>query len=156
MGARHRIWMGLAATGLALLAAACGPDGSQEVTGTMAAALHVPRALIDDLASVEVYVYRQKDGEPEIPVLLAEEPPAGSHVYDNYKDYSAYKHVTIHFQDTDTADIKGIPDRGPVWIFYARGLDNTPWLIGHGAAGPVSIDSGQDYTEVSIDLIPIP
>ena len=134
-----------------LLAVGCGPDAPDEATGTMTAALEVPRALVDELASVEIFVYRQKDGEPAPADLLVEDPP----YYEAYEDYRATKTVTIAFQTTDTADIKGIPDRGPVWVFYARGTDAAGWLIGHGAAGPVWIYSDRDFTEVTIRMDPV-
>lgn len=141
--------------GIALLVAAgCGPDGSADTTGTMAASLQIPRALSDDLARVDIYVFRQRDTEPTVEELL-DENPDGSRQYNNYQDYKPFKTVQIAFAATDRADIKGIPDNSDNWMFYARGLDNTGWLIGHGAAGPRRIAADQ-VTDVSINLLAIP
>ncbi len=139
---------------LALIATGCGPDGSGEDTGTIAAALEIPRALTDELTSVEVYVFRSSDGKPSTTELLSNYPP-GTQRYEAYKEYKPTKQVTIAFRETDTGDIKGIPDRGLVWVFYALGKDNTGFPIGHGAVGPARVYSDRDYTDITIRIDPI-
>lgn len=146
----RELWLALAV--LVCWQPGCGPDDS--APGSIQAALQVPRALADELRSVEVLVYEiDADRRPSQAELLAEEPP-GSGSYDAYKRYKAYKRVPIAFRTSQEALIQGIPDRGPKWMFYARGLDSNPLLIAHGAtAGPVRVLSDSDTpTQVTITL----
>jgi hypothetical protein len=142
----------------ALLGGGCGPDPAAGPGGSLQAALRLPRALADELASVTVYVYRvdEADGEPSRGQLLAESPP-GSGRYEAYEDFSPFKQTTIAFQTSQAARISGLPDRGPVWLFYARGYDSSPLLITHGAAGPLRVTGDSDApTEVTITLDALP
>ncbi len=154
-------WLGpalLAGLLAALLGGGCGPDPAAGPGSSMQAALRLPRALADELASVTVYVYRVDDsgGEPSREQLLAESP-SGSGRYEAYKDFNSYKDTTIAFQASQAARISGLPDRGPVWLFYARGYDSNPLLITHGAAGPLRVTGSADApTEVTIRLEALP
>lgn len=142
----------------ALLGGGCGPDPAAGPGSSMQAALRLPRALADELASVTVYVYRvdETGGEPSREQLLAESPP-GSGRYEAYEDFNSYKDTTIAFQASQAARISGLPDRGPVWLFYARGYDSNPLLITHGAAGPLRVTGDADApTEVTIRLEALP
>jgi hypothetical protein len=145
-----KLWLALVA--LISWQPGCGPD--DPAPGSIQAALQVPRLLADDLSSVEVTVYEiDADRRPSQAELLAEDPP-GTGRYEAYKRYNPYKRVTIAFQTSQEALIQGLPDRGPKWMFYARGLDSNPLLIAHGAtAGPVRISSDSDTpTQVTITL----
>jgi len=142
----------------ALLGVSCGPDPAAGPGGSMQAALLLPRALADELASVTVYVYRvdETGGEPSREQLLAENPP-GSGRYEAYRDFKPFKQTTIAFKESQQARISGLPDRGPVWLFYARGHDSNPLLITHGAAGPLRVTGDADApTAVTIRLEALP
>ena len=141
---------------LGLLLSACGPMTSDNGMGFTTAAIEVPRALADELATVEVYVFRVKDNHPTSTELTSEFP-AGSGKYEAYKEYSATKTVTIAFQADQEAIIDGIPDRGPVWLFYARGIDSITFLIAQGVLpAPIRVSSDSDEpTDVLIRLDPI-
>ncbi len=135
--------------------AGCGPDGP--AYGAAAAGLYIPRALADDLVSVTVYVYKVESisNDPTPEELLAPSDALGN--YDAYLEYNEFEKVEIAFQTNREAVIKGFPDHDPGWQFYARGYDNNPLLIAHGAtAGPVTIYSDSDeLNEVEIYLLEI-
>jgi hypothetical protein len=129
----------------------CGPDDGGAGTGSLSAGLLVPRALADELVNVEIYIYEiDGDRRPTSDELLT---PDALGSYDAYKEYKEIKKVPISIAITNEARISGIPDRGPVWRFYARGYDNNPLLIGHGAVGPVRVRADiDDPTLILIDL----
>ena len=136
--------------------AGCGPDDSGAGTGSMSTGLLIPQALSDELASVEIYIFEiDGDARPTKEELLKADA-LGS--YDAYKDYKEFKKVTIAYQTSDQASISGIPDRGNVWRFYARGYDASPLLIAHGTplgAARVLADTDEP-TEILITLVEIP
>ncbi len=106
------------------LTAGCGQEPAS--TASMAASLLIPRDLIDDLTSVTIYVI-ETDKETHLPDcfdLLGDT--------DAYKDAKVVKKKSVEFDPQGTsALISGIPDRGRVWRFYARGFQNDT-LIAHG------------------------
>jgi hypothetical protein len=105
------------------LTAGCGQEPAS--TAAMAASLLIPRDLADDLTSVTIYVI-ETDKETHLPDC-----------FDLLGDTDAYddrvvKKKTVDFDPQGTsALITGIPDRGRVWRFYARGFQNDT-LIAHG------------------------
>ncbi len=138
-----------------LLISSCGPARPGTEMGVTYATIQVPRALSDELATVKVYVFRVQDNKPTSTELISEYPP-GSGKYDAYKEYNATKSVTIAFQTDQEATIDGIPDRGPVWLFYARGMDSNPLLIAQGVMpAPIRVSSdSNEPTDVLIRLDP--
>ncbi len=141
---------------LATMLSACGPADLTNGLGSTSASIEVPRALADELATVKVYVFRVEDNKPTS-TELTNEYPIGSGRYEAYKEYDATKTVTIAFQTDQEATIDGIPDRGPVWLFYAQGMDSNPLLIAQGVLpAPIRVSSDSDEpTDVLIRLEPI-
>lgn len=140
----------------ALLLSACGAESPGSGMGFTTAAIEVPRALADELATVKVYVFRVNDNHPTSTELTSEFP-IGSGKYEAYKEYSATKTVTIAFQADQEAIIDGIPDRGPVWLFYARGMNSITIPIAQGVLpAPIRVSSDSDEpTDVLIRLDPL-
>lgn len=134
--------------------AGCGPDDGEAGNSSISAGLLVPHALADELVSVEIYIYEiDGNSRPTKDELLT---PDALGNYDTYKEYKEFKKVPISFTITNEARISGIPDRGPVWRFYARGYDNSPLLIGHGSVGPARVRADiDDPTPITIDLVEI-
>lgn len=131
----------------------CGPD--EPATGSIATALHVPRVLADDLTSIEIYVYEiDADRRPTQAELLAEEP-IGTGSYNAYQRYREFKKATLAFQDSQVARIGGIPDRGPKWMFFARGLASSVLIAIGATGGPVRIQSDREE-EILITLTALP
>lgn len=116
-------------TALALAAALCLTAGCGEEpasTASIAASLLIPRDLVDDLTSITIYVIEadKETHRPDCTLLLGDT--------NAYKNAKVVKKKTVDFNPLGTsALISGIPDRGRVWRFYARGVQNDA-LIAHG------------------------
>lgn len=128
-------WLTLALSG-------CGPEPGD--LGEVAAALYVPRDLIDDLNAVEVYVY-ETDYTTKAPSC---DPFLANPTY--YTSLKEQKMVTILMAQGGSQVIDGIPDRRNVWRFYARGLDDIGVAIADGCAGVVDVEP--DGEPVAIDI----
>jgi len=125
--------------------AGCGEDTS---TSSVSASLLIPRALIDDLKSVTIYLYETDRLEPNCDKLTTD--------FATYEN-TAFKSSTIADFDPvkKIAVIDDIPDRGPIWRFYARGLDVNDQAIAQGCNNQLyDIDPGAEV-QLSITIVPI-
>ena len=122
----------------------CGGDDTE--LAQVEASLLVPRILEEDLGSIEIFLFETDMGEPR-----AEDLVSGS---DRYKSFDWERKETYPYPGTSEATMEGIPDRGNVWRFYARGLNDNGVLIGHGAtAGLYDINPDSDTpVQVSITI----
>jgi hypothetical protein len=128
----------------ALLLGGCGEDTSS--TSSVSASLLIPRQLAEELTSITIYVI-ETDKETYKPdcTLLRGDTEA-------YKNAKVVKKKTVDFDINGTsALIEGIPDRGRVWRFYARGF-NGETLIAHGCVEGVRDVPANDTIEVTIEI----
>ncbi|MBN2494689.1 MAG: hypothetical protein JXR96_08880 [Deltaproteobacteria bacterium] len=133
-----------------VLACGCGAEPGSEL-GAVSASLRIQQTLAEDLEGVQIYLFQvDKMGNPRDDSLLADT--------DRFKDYKAEKVESFSYSNTGQAVMDGIPDRGRVWRFYARGLNHNSVLIGHGCTDGL-YDMDPEATEpqhVQIDIVPIP
>jgi hypothetical protein len=131
---------------VALLLGGCGEDTSSN--SSVAAALLIPRDLVDDLGSITIYVI-ETDKETHQPDCVLLE---GDH--EAYKSVKVVKDVTVDFDPIQgtSALIENIPDRGRVWRFYARGFDTGQQFIAHGCEDGVRDVPANDTITLSITL----
>ena len=125
---------------------ACGSEpGPAQIT----TALLIPQTLAEDLATIEIYLFETKLGQPRAESLLDNQ--------NHYKSHDWQKMEKYPYTGTGEVVMNGIPDRGNVWRFYARGLNGNGVLIGHGATfGTYDIDPDSDAPlQVDITIIPI-
>jgi hypothetical protein len=133
-----------------LFAAACVTGGCGEdlsSTSSMAASLLIPRDLVDDLASITIYVIEtdQETHQPDCATLLGD--------LEAYKNAKVVKRKPVVFDPQGTSVlISGIPDRGRVWRFYARGFNSSDALIAHGCVDGVRDVPAKDTIEVTIEI----
>ena len=123
----------------------CGDDPSS--TSSVGASLLIPRDLVDDLDSITIYVIEtdQETHQPDCAVLLGN-PEA-------YKNAKVVREKDVDFDPQGTsALISGIPDRGRVWRFYARGFDTNNELIAHGCEDGVRDVPAKDTITLTITL----
>ncbi len=122
--------------------------GSEAGPSQITTALLIPQTLAEELATIEIYLFETERSEPAAESLLNNE--------NLYRDYKHYKMVKYPYPGTSAAVMDGIPDRGNVWRFYARGLKESGILIGHGATpGLYDINPDSD-TPLQVDLTLIP
>jgi hypothetical protein len=70
-----------------------------------------------------------------------------------YKDARVVTHKEIVFDPQGTtALIEGIPDRGRVWRFYARGFDSSKQFIAHGCEPGVRDVPANDTITLTIQI----
>ncbi len=120
---------------LVLFGAGCG---GQPETATVSAGLLIPRGLAEQLSTVTVYLFETHTNRPRCDEL---ENTATFPTYDGQE----YKKVPIIFSNVQTAVIDDIPDKGPVWRFYARGFDDTGTPIADGCDdGLYTIEPGSE------------
>jgi len=120
---------------LALSGSGCG---GQPETATVSAGLLVPRQLAEQLSSVTVYLFETHTNRPRCDELV------NTVTFADY-DGQEYKKVPIIFSNVQTAVIDDIPDKGPVWRFYARGFDATDTPIADGCDdGLYTIEAGSE------------
>ncbi len=118
--------------------------GSEAGPSQITTALLIPQTLAEDLATIEIYLFETKLSEPAADSLLNNESL--------YKDYKHHKMESYPYPGTGEVVMYGIPDRGNVWRFYARGLNTNGILIGHGATpGLYDINPDSD-TPLQVDL----
>ena len=126
--------------------AGCGEDSS---TSSVSASLLIPRALIDDLKSVTIYLFETDRLEPNCDKLTTD--------FATYEN-TAFRKSTI--EDFDPVEkkiavIDDIPDRGDIWRFYARGIDMNDIAIAQGCNNQLyDIDPGAEV-QLSITITPI-
>jgi hypothetical protein len=124
--------------------AGCGEDTN---TSSVSANLLIPRALIDDLKSITIYLFETDRLEPTCDKLT-----------DDFATYenSDFRRGTI--EDLNAlliTVIDDIPDRGPIWRFYARGVDINDIAIAQGCNNQLyDIDPGSEV-QLSITITPI-
>jgi hypothetical protein len=123
--------------------------GEEPQSASVSTGLMIPRALSDELGSIVVYLFEtDRTARPLCDDLLDDFP--------NWED-KVFKRSTIEFDinKTPVAVIDGIPDRGQVWRFHARGYTNsggTGTHIAHGCTiGVYEFKAGQEV-QVSISL----
>jgi len=129
----------------ALFSGGCGEDTS--ANSSVSAALLIPRELVDDLYKVTIYVIEtdKETHQPDCVLLLGDT--------EAYKDANVVEHKEIVFDPLGTtALIEGIPDRGRVWRFYARGLDASDQFIAHGCEPGVRDVPANDTITLTITL----
>jgi hypothetical protein len=129
----------------ALFLGGCGQDTSSN--SSVSAALLIPRELVDDLGSITIYVIEtdKETYQPHCDVLLGD--------IEAYKDAKVVEHKEIDFDPQGTtALIEGIPDRGRVWRFYARGFDASKQFIAHGCEPGVRDVPANDTITLTITL----
>ena len=122
----------------------CGQDTSP--TSSVAASLLIPRALADELTSIAIYVIEtdQETHQPDCALLLGN--------LEAYKDAKVVKKKTVDFDLQGTSVlISGVPDRGRVWRFYARGF-NGEQLIAHVCEEGLRDVPAKDTIEVVITI----
>jgi hypothetical protein len=132
---------------LCLLLNSCGQEREYASVST---SLLIPEALADELDSVTVYLIQLKQLEPSCQTLLANTQA--------YELASIFKSVTIPFDldGNNQAILDGIPNRGAVWRFYARGFNSGKALIAHGCdPGQYNITVDQE-ANVTLTLEPYP
>ena len=123
--------------------AGCGEDTN---TSSVSASLLIPRALVDDLETVAIYLFEAKLGEPHCDKLTTD--------FSTYEN-DAFRKVTIDFKTIQIAVLDDIPNRGRVWKFYARGFDVDDKPIAQGCDGLLyDIGPGLEV-QVSITIEPI-
>jgi hypothetical protein len=141
-----------AALGWCACAGPLGCGGEPTLSGT-SAALIVPMALADDLATVVISLFQieKLTYEPKCEQLDAS--------FASYADGAFLQAAPLNFKQGDSTVIDGIPDRGEVWRFYARGFDGGSNLIATGcfptAPGGMRIEVGSDTT-ITIELLAVP
>lgn len=122
----------------------CGEDNSS--TSSVAASLLIPRALADELTSIIIYVIEtdQETHQPDCTVLIGN--------LEAYKDAKVETRKPVDFDPQGTSVlISGIPDRGRVWRFYARGF-NGDQLIAHGCVDGVRDVAAKDTITLTITI----
>ena len=130
---------------VALSLGGCGQDTSS--SSSVSAALLIPRDLAADLGSITIYVIEtdKETHQPDCDVLRSNT--------EAYKDAKVVKHKEIAFDPLGTtALIEGIPDRGRVWRFYARGFDSSQQFIAHGCEEGVRDVPANDTITLTITL----
>lgn len=124
---------------LLLLPVDCGGEAT---LGRLRADLLVPRQLAENLDRVEVYLFETKNNRPRCDELEQQQVFAEL-------EPQAFNEASIDFPAVDTAVISGIPDRGTVWRFHARGLDAAGVLLGQGCDdGLYRVQDGQEIQVV--------
>jgi hypothetical protein len=116
-----------------VLGSGCGADGP-EVT-SVAASLLIPRQLAEEIETVAIYAIELKNLQPSCIALFTDPAELDS--------ASVASSVESPFNPTGTNQIilDGIPVRGAVWRFYARGLDSARALVAHGCdPGQYAVD----------------
>lgn len=138
-------WISAVILAVALLLGGCGEDTSSN--SSVAAALLIPRELVDDLYSITIYVIEtdKETHQPDCTLLLGDT--------EAYKSVKVVKDEDVVFDPQGTSVlISGIPDRGRVWRFYARGFDSSQQLIAHGCEPGVRDVPANDTIEVTITI----
>jgi hypothetical protein len=128
---------------LAVCLGACGLDESS--TSSVSASLLVPRQLATELTSITIYAIEtdKETHQPDCTLLLGD-----TEAYRNAKS----RKKTVDFDINGTsALISGIPDRGRVWRFYARGFQGET-LIAHGCKDELRDVPANDTIEVTITI----
>lgn len=123
----------------------CGEDSSSNKS--VAAALLIPRDLVDDLHSITIYVIEthQETHQPDCTLLLGD--------HEAYKSVKVVREKDVVFDLAGTtALIEGIPDRGRVWRFYARGYDSSEQFIAHGCEPGVRDVPANDTITLTIQI----
>ena len=129
---------------VALLLGGCGEDDYSN--SSVSASLLIPRQISEHLTSITIYVIEtdKVTYQPDCTLLL------GNH--EAYKDAKVVKKKTVDFDPNGTsALISGIPDRGRVWRFYARGFEGET-LIAHGCEDGLRDVPANDTIEVTITI----
>jgi hypothetical protein len=129
---------------VAMFLGGCGEDTSHN--SSVAAALLIPRALADDLGSITIYVIEtdKETHQPDCVLLLGDT--------EAYRSAKVGRKKTVDFDPQGTtALIEGIPDRGRVWRFYARGFDANQQFIAHGCEDVRDVPANETIT-LTIDL----
>ena len=130
---------------VALLLSGCGEDTSP--TSSVSASLLIPRQISHDLTSITIYVIEtdKETHQPDCTLLRADT--------EAYKNVKVVREKTVEFDINGTsALISGIPDRGRVWRFYARGYQ-AETLIAHGCVDGVRDVPANDTIEVEIEIV---
>ncbi|MBW1871343.1 MAG: hypothetical protein JRJ19_04715, partial [Deltaproteobacteria bacterium] len=123
--------------------AGCGEDSR---TSSVSASLLIPRALVDDLESVVIYLFEVRHGEPNCDKLTTD--------FATYEN-DAFRKVTIDFRTIQVTVIDDIPNRGRVWKFYARGFDAASQPIAQGCdSGLYEVTPGSEVP-ISITIEPM-
>jgi hypothetical protein len=128
----------------ALIPGGCGEDGYSN--SSVSASLLIPRQISTELTSITIFVIEtdKETHQPDCTLLLGN-PEA-------YKDAKVVKKKTVDFDVNGTSVlISGIPDRGRVWRFYARGFQNET-LIAHGCEEGLRDVPANDTIEVTITI----
>jgi len=116
--------------------AGCGDEGG---TASISAGLLVPRALSDELVEVTIYLFKTNTtDQPYCDDLTSD--------FDKWED-KAFDNTTVAFQSegVTVAVIDGIPNRGRVWRFHARGYDGQGLLIAEACDVAVYLfEAGQE------------
>jgi len=130
---------------VALLLGGCGQDTSS--ISSVSASLLIPRQLATELTSITIYVIEtdKETHQPDCDLLRGD--------YEAYKDAKVVRRKEIVFDPLGTsALIEGIPDRGRVWRFYARGFDTNQQFIAHGCEPGVRDVPANDTITLTITL----
>lgn len=131
---------------VAVLLGGCGEDTSPN--SSVSAALLVPRDLVDDLLSITIYVIEtdKETHQPDCVLLLGD--------HEAYQGVNVVKHADVDFDPIQgtSALIEGIPDRGRVWRFYARGFGINEQFIAHGCEPGVRDVPANDTITLTITL----
>lgn len=128
-----------------LLLGGCGQDDYS--SSSVSASLLIPRQISQHLTSITIYVIEtdKETHQPDCTLLLGNQ--------EAYKDAKVVKKKTVEFDPNGTsALISGIPDRGRVWRFYARGFENET-LIAHGCEDGLRDVPANDTIEVTITIV---
>ena len=131
---------------VAVFLGGCGEDTSS--SSSVAAALLIPRDLVDDLRTITIYVIEtdNETHQPDCVLLLGDT--------ESYKSAKKVRDATVDFDPIQgtSALIEGIPDRGRVWRFYARGFDTNQQFIAHGCEPGVRDVPANDTISLTITL----